>query len=92
MATELIPSGKNAATSADFTIDDGSVANVFLKTPADTGVDVDAVFVEIKGDDASYTQIGILGAKLKGVTIQGPGIFRVRRADGLRNSAGVSRA
>lgn len=92
MATvQVLASGKNAAASDDFEIMDGSVSNIFLKD-VKNGVDGDAVFIEIKDDAGEYTILGTLGSSRMGVTIQGPGIFRVRRADGLRSSLGVSRA
>lgn len=90
MSTELLATGSNAATSADFDVASAETANVFMKGVG-TGTSPEMVFVEIKADDDTYTPFATLGSDRALITLTGPGTFRVRRADALAPRAvGVS--
>jgi hypothetical protein len=85
---EIIATGKNAETSATFSLDAGESTNVFLKD-IDTGTQPEMVAVEIGDDQGGFAIIAILGEFQRIFPVFGPGVFRARRFDALRIPCGV---
>lgn len=77
-ATELLATADTADSSADIVLADGESSIVALK-----GNDIDAVcHVEIKDDDAAYSQVARLDYYTPQRMILGPATYRVRRVAG----------
>jgi hypothetical protein len=81
MATEILATGKTSASTADITLDVLESANLFLKGGDPYTNEMAAV--EIKDDAGGYTEIAMLESSQRGVSVVGPGIFRVTRRNGI---------
>lgn len=80
MATVMIPSGSNEATSADFQIISGETKTIALKDYDSSAF----AHIELKADDGNYVPIGKLAVKDGPArVIAASGTFRVRRDAGV---------
>jgi hypothetical protein len=78
----LIAAGQTAATSSDFTVVAGTPTTIHIGTPngelpLDNKV---SVYVDLKDSANQYTQIAKLDRHQVAVVIDGPGVYRARRA------------
>lgn len=91
MATQLLPIASTAASSAEFTINEGSSAVVSLKGTLNSGA---RMYVEIKDDAGGWNPVGVLlansGPEKRSAVIGAAGTYRVRRVAG--SACGAFRA
>lgn len=80
MATELLALGITAANSADITVAAGDSTHIHLRGSAPPSVPRCTVSVEVKGSDASYTEIHRLTENNVSCVIDAAGVYRVRRS------------
>lgn len=98
MATNILAVGTTAATSSSITLLSGEIANVFM-IPGPSGFPNSAsVSIEIQAASGAWVPVGGLslgrssiGVSLPGASINGPGVFRLRRGE-VDVSFGVDRA
>lgn len=80
--TQILASGTTPATSSDVVLTAGAVANIIGFTTSGQWSSATAdtsnlsVMIDTNGDDQL---IAVLNSNLRGVTVQGPGTFRVVR-------------
>lgn len=77
---ELIASGTTTAQSADFDVEAGASASLFLKSASSQTLPYDALaIVQVKSADATYFDVGVLTATDPMKVLQAAGTFRVSR-------------
>lgn len=87
---ELIPVGEGADDSADFTLNDGETATLFLKHATGTDIKFGAVAqIQVKADGQYFT-IGSLSSSQPMQVLAAKGTFRVSRPE-KSASCGVER-
>lgn len=93
MSTILLATESNAATSSEFTLAAGEVANLFLINNDGPGTPFTSIVnVEIKETSGSqFFSVGSLDWSSRACNISGPGTFRIRRP-AQPNAVGVARA
>lgn len=86
--TQILAAGTTTATSTDVTIAAGAFANVTAFTSGNQWANGDylTVFIDTNGDDQAIAQLTF---DEPGVTLQGPGVFRVKRTP-LNSALGAS--
>lgn len=83
MPAELIAVGTTDANSADVTVAAGAPVSVFLKGTAGAYVDPQArCVVEAKTAAGAYQLVGELVGQQRGLVIDAPGIYRIRKFAG----------
>lgn len=90
MATQVLPIGSTAATSADITLADGESMTLFLTSTEPQVSYGDGVQVQIKGSNNSYYWAANIGRGP--IVISAKGTYRVSRAASTTGySVGVDR-
>lgn len=82
MASVILASAKTAGNSSDVTVTAGTPVTLFLSVASDAPVPSQAdCDVQIKDTGGKYHTIGKLTGKQPAMVLDGPGTFRVARAE-----------